>query len=64
MLRFYYADQRQTDGGPSIPVDGEAAGEVYVELAEKKEQGPWNYTFIKGKGHVDNQLLQLPKEWS
>lgn len=51
--RFYYADERQADGGPSIPVNGPAAAEAYLELAEKKEQGPWDYTFVKGKGYVD-----------
>jgi hypothetical protein len=50
---FYFADERQPNGGPSIPVDGPAAGEAYVELAEKKEQGPWNWTFVKGKGYVE-----------
>jgi hypothetical protein len=49
--RFYFADERQPDGGPTIPVNGPAAGETYVELAEKTEQGPWNYTFIAGKGY-------------
>jgi NAD(P)-dependent dehydrogenase (short-subunit alcohol dehydrogenase family) len=52
-FRFYYADERQADGGATIPVDGPAAGEAYVELAEKKEQGPWNWTFVKGKGYVE-----------
>jgi hypothetical protein len=51
--RFYYVDERQADGGPSVPVDGPAAGEAYVELAEAKEQRPWWYTFVKGKGYVD-----------
>ena len=51
--RFYYVDERQPDGGPTIPVNGQAAVEVYVELAEKREQGPWDYTFIHGKGYVE-----------
>ena len=51
--RFYYADERQANGGPTIPVSGPAAGEAYVELAEKKEQGPWDYTFMEGKGYVE-----------
>lgn len=50
--RFYFADERQDDGGPTIPVDGPAAAEAYIELAEGKEQRPWQYTF-KGKGYVD-----------
>jgi hypothetical protein len=51
--RFYYADERQADGGPTIPVSGPAAGAAYIELAEKAEQGPWNYTFMNGKGYVE-----------
>lgn len=51
--RFYYVDRSQADGSPSIPVNGPAAGDIYVELTEKKEQGPWYYTFVKGKRYVD-----------
>ena len=51
--RFYFADERQVDGGPTIPVDGPAAAEAYVELAEDPKQRPWQYTFVKGKGYVD-----------
>lgn len=51
--RFYYVDERQADGSPTIPVGGPAAGKTYVELAEKKEQGPWAYTFVDGKGYVE-----------
>jgi hypothetical protein len=50
--RFYYADERQADGGPTIPVNGPAAGDMYVELAEKPEQGPWDFTFMAGKGYT------------
>lgn len=50
--RFYYVDERQPGGGPTIPVNGEAAAEAYVELAEKEEQGPWHYTFVQYKGYV------------
>ncbi|TVY20865.1 Short chain dehydrogenase 1, partial [Lachnellula arida] len=52
-FKFYYADERQANGGPTIPVSGPAAGKAYVELAEKKEQGPWDYTFMEGKGYVE-----------
>ncbi|KAF2798023.1 putative short-chain dehydrogenase [Melanomma pulvis-pyrius CBS 109.77] len=52
-FKFYYADERQADGGATIPVSGPAAGEAYTELAEKKEQGPWNWTFVEGKGYVE-----------
>jgi len=61
MARFYYADERQDDGGPTIPVGGPAAGAMYVELAEKTEQGPWNYTFVDGKGYVEFKDLAWPR---
>lgn len=51
--RFYYADERQANGGPTIPVSGSAAGKAYVYLAEKQEQGPWDYTFMEDKGYVE-----------
>jgi hypothetical protein len=50
--RFYYAEERQADGGPTIPVNGHAAGDMYVELAEKPEQEPWDFTFMAGKGYT------------
>jgi hypothetical protein len=58
--RFYYTDERQPDGGVSIPVDGPAAAEAYVELAEDKEQRAWNYTFVKGKGYVEFKETKAP----
>lgn len=57
--RFYYADQRHADGGPSFPVDGRASGEMYVELAGMAEQGPWDYTFVPGKGYTSFAKLAL-----
>lgn len=51
---WYYGDERFEDGYPTMAkIDGEAHGEFYWELAQKKEQGPWNATFVKGKGYVD-----------
>jgi len=61
--RFYYADERQANGGPTIPVNGPAAGEAYVELAEKKEQGPWDYSFMNGKGYVEFKGPLPTKFW-
>ncbi|KAF2472601.1 putative short-chain dehydrogenase [Lindgomyces ingoldianus] len=52
-FKFYYVDERQADGSPTIPVGGPAAGKLYVELAEGKEQGPWDYTFVDGQGYVE-----------
>ena len=51
--RFYYADERQSDGGPTIPVNGPAAGRAYVELARDKTQRPPLYTFVDGKGYMN-----------
>jgi len=33
-------------------ISGEAHGEFLLELASKKEQGPWKATFVKGRGYV------------
>jgi hypothetical protein len=33
-------------------VSGEAAAEFYPQLAEGKEQGEWEQTFVKGKGYA------------
>ncbi|RDL40075.1 Uncharacterized protein BP5553_00054 [Venustampulla echinocandica] len=53
-FRFYFADQRHEDASPMYTgLDGQAHAENYLELAEKAEQGPWEHTFVKGKGYVD-----------
>jgi len=52
-FKFYYADERQANGGPTIPVSGPAAGKAYVYLAEKQEQGPWDYTFMEDRAYVE-----------
>lgn len=36
-----------------MAIGGEAAAKVYYDLAVAKEQGPWDYTFVDGKGYVD-----------
>lgn len=52
MCRFYYADERNTDGSPAYAkIDGEAHGGFYSALAEHKTQGPWQQTFVKGAGY-------------
>lgn len=51
---WYYGDERLEDGYPTMDkIDGHAHGEFYWEIVQKKEQGPWNATFVKGKGYVD-----------
>lgn len=50
--RFYYSDERQSDGAPAyFNIDGEAHGKFYLQLAESKSQGPWQQTFVKGIGY-------------
>lgn len=51
--RFYYGDERKTDGTAIYRVNGDAHAEEYWKLAEAKEQGPWLQTFVKGRGYVD-----------
>ena len=49
---WYFADQRFNDGSSVMAhVDGEAHAEYYWHLANQKTQGPWNSTFVKGKGY-------------
>ncbi|KAF2490144.1 hypothetical protein BU16DRAFT_597825 [Lophium mytilinum] len=51
---WYVADERTKEGFSVMSqIDGEAHAEYYAELARSKEQGPWNATFVKGKGYVD-----------
>lgn len=50
--RFYYADERKADGSPAYSdISGEAHAEQYLLLAEGKEQGPWQQTFVKDVGY-------------
>ena len=52
--RFYYADERKSDGTPAYSaIDGEAHAKMYIELSEGKTQGPWQQTFVKGEGYKD-----------
>jgi hypothetical protein len=34
-----------------MEIDGDAHGKMYLELAEGKEQGPWQQTFVKSVGY-------------
>ncbi|KAE8451806.1 hypothetical protein EG329_002646 [Mollisiaceae sp. DMI_Dod_QoI] len=49
--KFYYGDERKADGSAKFNVDGEAHAELYLGLAEGKEQRPWQQTFVKGVGY-------------
>ena len=49
---WYFADERFPDGTSKMAhVDGEAHGEHYWHLVNQESQGPWNNTFVKGKGY-------------
>lgn len=50
---FYYVDER-TDSGNAVfgDINGDAHGEFLLELAADRTQGPWEGTFVKGKGYV------------
>ncbi|KAK8134050.1 hypothetical protein PG984_006062 [Apiospora sp. TS-2023a] len=50
--KFYYVDQRQPDGGPTIPVDGAAHAKLYLDLVNDPEQRQWDYTFVDGQGYI------------
>lgn len=50
--RFYCVDQRQPDGGPTIPMDGAAHAKLYLDLVNDTEQRQWDYTFVDGQGYV------------
>ncbi|KAJ4129184.1 hypothetical protein NW768_007719 [Fusarium equiseti] len=50
-FKFYYADERKPDGGPIYRVNEDAHGDMYWELSQGKEQGPWMQSFVKGIGY-------------
>jgi hypothetical protein len=42
------------DGAPiGTAISGSAHATFYYELAQRKEQGPWDATFVEGKGYID-----------
>ncbi|KAH7381120.1 putative short chain type dehydrogenase [Cadophora sp. MPI-SDFR-AT-0126] len=51
---FYYVDERKEDGSSvGTAVSGSAHAEHFFELAQQENQGPWNSTFVEGKGYVN-----------
>ncbi|PVI07445.1 putative short-chain dehydrogenase [Periconia macrospinosa] len=51
-FKFYYADERKADGSSAgQELHGDAHGKLYVELSEGTTQGPWQQTFVPGKGY-------------
>jgi hypothetical protein len=54
MKRFYFVDERTADGSsPFQGLNGQAHAEEFYSLATRGDQGPWEYTFVAGKGYVD-----------
>lgn len=52
--RFYFVDERKEDGGPmTSDLGGLYHAEEFYKLATSPEQGPWEHTFVGGKGYVD-----------
>ena len=52
--RFYYADERTTDGAPVYGArDGKAHADMYWQLAARETQAPWLAIFVKGSGYKD-----------
>lgn len=50
---FYYADERKADGGSvGGEINGDNHAEFFWKLVGKKEQGPWDATFV-GHEYVD-----------
>ncbi|KAI9706764.1 MAG: hypothetical protein M1820_004734 [Bogoriella megaspora] len=50
---WYMADERMDDGSPTMSkIGGEAHAEFYWELSQRKTQGKWYATFVRGKGEV------------
>ncbi|KAH7323456.1 putative short chain type dehydrogenase [Rhexocercosporidium sp. MPI-PUGE-AT-0058] len=51
--QFYYVDERKEDGSPmGTAVNGHAHAEHFFNLAGQEKQGPWDSTFVEGKGYV------------
>jgi NAD(P)-dependent dehydrogenase (short-subunit alcohol dehydrogenase family) len=51
--QFYYGDERYADGKAMYAkISGDSHATFYWELAQRKEQGPWEATFVDGK-YVD-----------
>lgn len=48
--QFYYGDERFADGKAVYSkISGDSHATFYWELAQRKEQGPWDATFVDGK---------------
>ncbi|KAK6950701.1 hypothetical protein Daesc_007226 [Daldinia eschscholtzii] len=51
--RFYYLDEKHADGTyVTSDISGTGHAEEFLKLAKDSKQGPWNYTFVSGKGYT------------
>ncbi|CRG91251.1 hypothetical protein PISL3812_08299 [Talaromyces islandicus] len=52
--KFYWGDERHADGTPMYTgVNGPAHAEHYLSMVKDPKQGPWQQTFVEGKGYVE-----------
>lgn len=52
--RFYFADERKSDGRPAaLDIDEAAHAEMYWKLANETIQSYWLVTFVKNQGRRD-----------
>ena len=50
---FYCTDERHSEGAPVLDAwDGPARADLCFQLAQEKK-GPFQQTFVKGRGYVD-----------
>jgi hypothetical protein len=52
--RYYYVDERTVNGEPMYTrLGGEGHAQHFIKLIEDKNQGPWQQTFVIGKGYQE-----------
>ncbi|KAI0099401.1 NAD(P)-binding protein [Daldinia grandis] len=52
--KFYYLDERHADGTyVTKDLSGIGHAEEFLKLAKDSKQGPWDYTFVSGKGYAE-----------
>ena len=57
--RFYYADERNSEGRPMYKgTTGPAHADLYLKLAEQEERLGWQITFVDGEG-----IKEFPKPY-
>ncbi|KAI8957078.1 NAD(P)-binding protein [Daldinia sp. FL1419] len=51
--KFYYLDERHADGTyVTKDLSGAGHAEEFLKLVNDSKQGPWDYTFVSGKGYA------------